>query len=134
MRSRKVWPKSSSGALWRAECFRLKEAQRRDDTHRDCESRGRQEQRILNGMYKALKTLQEPQAQSKVVRAEEEKTRIFRESAEKINVAAGVIEHKDKEIANLKAQVQTERRMKEQLAGFVSHPSQYRNAGGPSSA
>jgi hypothetical protein len=119
-------------ALWRVEGFRMKEAQRINfDSHPDRESRGRQEQRVLNGMFKALKTLQELQTQSKVTRAQEEDSRVRRENTDKIEVAADVIEHKDKEIANLKAQVQAERRMKDQLAGFVSHPSQYRNAAGP---
>jgi hypothetical protein len=118
-------------AVWRVEGFRMTEAQRNThDTHPDRESRGRQEQRVLNGMYKALKTLQELQAQSKVTRAEEGNTRIDAETAAAANVAA-LLESKDKEIADLKARLTTAEKLKDQPAGFVPHPSQHPNAGGP---
>jgi hypothetical protein len=84
------------------ECYRKSEAQPNLDSHPERESRGRQEQRVMNSMYKALKTLEELQAQSKLARA------VAKSDVDQALAA------KDKEIAELK----------EKLAGFVPHPSQ----------
>jgi vacuolar-type H+-ATPase subunit I/STV1 len=128
-------------ALWRVECYRKSEAQPNLDSHPERESRGRQEQRVMNSMYKALKTLEEMQAQSKLARPAQEDARIDTEKEEKIKTAAALLESKDEEIAQLKARLETigslkedslkAERLKDQSAGFVSHPSQFHPSASP---
>ena len=56
--------------LWRVENYRMKEAQNHD-AYEIVESRGRHEQRLLNGMYKARKELKALQVESREARENE---------------------------------------------------------------